>query len=125
MFAVNSQAQLAGICTLRNPPENAVASTGFAVLRAKSELVLPGYLIWLLRSEPCVNQMVAMSGKGAYPSINSSDVECITIPLPPLEVQHQIVTEIEGYQASIEEHKRAISALEDEIKSIVNKVWGA
>jgi len=87
---------------LRNPPSSAVASTGFAVLRAKSERVLSGYLIWLLRSEICVEQMVGMSGKGAYPSINSSDVETIQIPLPPLEVQHQIVAEIEGYQKIID-----------------------
>ena len=87
---------------LRNPPASAVASTGFAVLRAKAEQILPGYLIWLLRSDICVEQMVGMSGKGAYPSINSSDVETIQLPLPPLEVQHQIVAEIEGYQKIID-----------------------
>lgn len=85
---------------LRKPPSNAVASTGFAVLRAKR--VLPGYLIWLLRCDTCVDQMVGMSGKGAYPSINSSDVETFQIPLPPLEVQRQIVAEIEGYQKVID-----------------------
>ena len=87
---------------LRKPAVNAIASTGFAVLRAKPDLVLPGYLIWLLRCDNCVEQMVGMSGKGAYPSINSSDVESISIPLPPLEVQHQIVAEIEGYQKIID-----------------------
>ena len=106
---------LRAFALLRNPPENAVASTGFAVLRAKSELVLPGYLIWLLRSEPCVNQMVAMSGKGAYPSINSSDVECITIPLPPLEVQHQIVAEIQGYQKVIDGARQVVDNYKPQI----------
>lgn len=87
---------------LRNPPSSAVASTGFSVLRAKAEKVLPGYLIWLLRSDPCVATMIGMSGKGAYPSINSSDVEMLQIPLPPLEVQQQIVAEIEDYQKIID-----------------------
>lgn len=40
--------------------------------------------------------------RGWYPSINSSDVESISIPLPPLEVQNQIVVEIEGYQKIID-----------------------
>lgn len=93
---------LRAFALLRNPPASAVASTGFAVLRARPERVLPGYLIWLLRSQICVEQMISMSGKGAYPSINSSDVEAIQIPLPPLEVQHQIVAEIEGYQKIID-----------------------
>lgn len=68
----------------------------------------------------------SFKGGAGIPGLNRNDVyEACKIPLPPLEVQHQIVAEIEGYQASIEEHKRAISALEDEIKSTVNKVWGA
>ena len=93
---------LRAFALLRNPPPSAVASTGFAVLRAKADRVLPGYLIWLLRCDICVDQMVRMSGKGAYPSINSSDVETIQIPLPLLEIQHQIVAEIEGYQKIID-----------------------
>ncbi len=112
---------LRAFALLRNPPENTVASTGFAVLRSKRELVLPGYLIWLLRSEPCVNQMVAMSGKGAYPSINSSDVERITIPLPPLEVQHQIVAEIEGYQKVIDGARQVVDSYKPHIA--IDPAW--
>ena len=106
---------------LRNPAPAAVASTGFAVLRAKTYLVLPGYLIWLLRSEPCVNQMIAMSGKGAYPSINSNDVESISIPLPPLDVQHQIVAEIEGYQKIIDGARQVVENYKPQI--IVKPDW--
>ncbi len=82
-------------------PDRSIASTGFAVLRAKADRLLPGFLICALRDHRSVNQMVAMSGRGAYPSINSSDVELIEIPLPPLEVQKDIVAEIEGYQKVI------------------------
>ena len=57
-------------------------------------------------------------------NLKASIVYAFEIPLPPLEVQQQIVAEIEGYQASIEEHKRAIAALEVQIKSSINNVWG-
>jgi type I restriction enzyme M protein len=86
---------------LSEVPERAIASTGFAVLRAQADRVLPGYLINVLRDDRSVNQMIGMAGKGAYPSINQKDVEAIQIPLPPLEIQKEIVAEIEGYQKVI------------------------
>ena len=86
---------------LSEVPERAIASTGFAVLRAHVDRVLPGYLINILRDERSVNQMIGMAGKGAYPSINQRDVEAIQIPLPPLEIQREIVAEIEAYQKVI------------------------
>lgn len=46
--------------------------------------------------------MITMMGKGAYPSINQADIETIRIPIPPLEVQKEIVAEIEGYQKVID-----------------------
>ncbi|MCU0763369.1 MAG: restriction endonuclease subunit S, partial [Hydrogenophaga sp.] len=106
---------------LRNPPSSAVASTGFSVLRAKAEKVLPGYLIWLLRSDPCVATMIGMSGKGAYPSINSSDVEMLQIPLPPLEVQQQIVAEIEGYQKVIDGARQVLAGYRPSV--FIDPVW--
>ncbi len=93
---------LKAFAILKQVPERAIASTGFAVLRAKPALLLPGFLINAVRHERTVQQMIGMSGKGAYPSINQSDVESLQIPLPPLEVQKEIVAEIEGYQAVID-----------------------
>jgi type I restriction enzyme M protein len=92
---------LKAFALLTEIPERAVASTGFAVLRAKPAQLLPGFLIQVLRDEKSVAQMIAMAGKGAYPSINQKDVESVQIPLPPLEVQKEIVAEIEGYQKVI------------------------
>ena len=42
-----------------------------------------------------------MTGTGGLQRVPKSIVEEFQIPLPPLEVQHQIVTEIEGYQKII------------------------
>jgi type I restriction enzyme M protein len=92
---------LKAFALLTEVPERAIASTGFAVLRAKPDRLLPGYLINVLRDDRSVDQMIGMAGKGAYPSINQTDVESLQIPLPPLEVQKEIVAEIEGYQKVI------------------------
>jgi type I restriction enzyme M protein len=93
---------LKAFALLNEVPDRAIASTGFAVLRAKVERVIPAFLIRMLRHEKTVHQMIGMMGKGAYPSINQTDVEAVQIPLPPLEVQKEIVAEIEGYQKVID-----------------------
>ncbi|MDX9953520.1 MAG: N-6 DNA methylase [Anaerolineae bacterium] len=87
---------------IKEVPERAIASTGFAVLRARVEHLVPDFLLYMLRNRKTVDQMIGMMGKGAYPSINQSDVESVCIPLPPLEVQREIVAEIEGYQRVID-----------------------
>ena len=83
---------------LKEVRDRAVASTGFAVLRARCGIADPAFILAAVRSDHAVSQMVGMMGKGAYPSINQSDVASIKIALPPLDVQRETVAEIEGYQ---------------------------
>lgn len=92
---------------LKNVPEDAVASTGFAVLRSKERLN-SNFLFYNLFTENMVSQMTSMMGKGAYPSINQKDVASLQIPLPPLTVQEEIVAEIEGYQKIIDGAKAVV-----------------
>jgi type I restriction enzyme M protein len=93
-------------------------------------LVRPGpeiaakYLYFILSSSVVLEQAVKAATGVAQKTVSLGSLRNFQIPLPPLEVQHQIVAEIEGYQASIEDHKKAIAALEEQIHSSINKVWG-
>ena len=100
----------------------AVASTGFAVLRARTGKTEPAFILASIFSDYVVNQMVSMMGKGAYPSINQSDVASIRIPLPPLEVQREIVAEIEGYQRVIDGARATIDNYRKKIQAAVGRV---
>ena len=60
----------------------------------------------------------------AYPSLRLTEIGNIRIPLPPLEVQKEIVTEIGDYQESIGAHQRQIKILENRIQSKISGVWG-
>jgi type I restriction enzyme M protein len=71
---------------------------GLAAIRAK-ERVEASYLFHILRSAE--DTIVGQSG-AAFAAINRKDVEAIPVPLPPLEVQREIVAEIEGYQRIID-----------------------
>ena len=94
-----------------------------AVLRA-TPLILPNFLYQCLRTSSFRQHLEQSIAGASIHNLKASIVYAFEIPLPPLEVQQEIVAEIEGYQASIEEHKRAIAALEVQIKSSINNVWG-
>jgi type I restriction enzyme M protein len=105
---------------LENVPKNCLASTGFAVL-SENENISGKYLYYVVNQDVIVEQMIAMSGKGQYPSITASDLAEIEIPLPPLEIQQQIVAEIEGYQKLIDGAKQIVNNYKPTIK--INPDW--
>ena len=104
-------------------PENAVASTGFAVL-TPTKHILGRFVYYLLFEDTVLSQMIERMGKGSYPSINQKDVEQLKIPLPPLKIQKQIVAQIEEEQKLIEANKKLIEIFEGKIKAKIAEVWG-
>lgn len=48
----------------------------------------------------------------------------ILIPLPPLDIQKQIVNQIKAVKSKIEEHESMIEDLKTNIKDIINDEWG-
>ena len=60
-------------------------------------------------------------GRGSYPSINQANVASIQIPLPPLEVQKEIVAEIEGYQKVIDGARAVVDNYRPQI--VVDPDW--
>ena len=62
---------------------NAVCSTGFAVLRYKSNLSVPGFLFAHLFGSVVNKQIERILAGSNYPAISSCDVAFIEIPCPP------------------------------------------
>jgi type I restriction enzyme M protein len=61
-------------------------------------------------------------GNGStFEAINRSHIEKIKIPLPPLSVQQEIVTEIEGYQKIIDGARLIVENYKPKIK--IDKAW--
>ena len=96
---------------------------GLIVKPEAAELLLPEFLFCL--ASQFKDELIRLSGKTSFNFVSGGVLKTLKIPLPPLEVQHQIVAEIEGYQKMIEEHRKAIDELEQQIKQTVNKVWGS
>ena len=69
-----------------------------AIMPAPSKLITP-YAFYFLRSQA---EHIKGDPGATFPSINKGDIEKLQIPLPPLDVQEEIVAEIEGYQNVID-----------------------
>ena len=80
------------------------------------------YLAYMMTN--LTEQMIDLASGGTFKEISKTNFETLSIPLPPLEVQQQIVDELDGYQKEIQERKKQISDLEGRIGSRIDEVWG-
>ena len=69
--------------------ENAVASTGFCVLRADDE-VDPRFLFWTVRSDAFIEQVLPFQRGSSYPAVRDADILDREILLPPAREQVRI-----------------------------------
>ena len=68
-----------------------------------------------------VEDMIAMASGGTFKEISKSSFSNLEIPLPPLEVQEQIVAELDGYAAIISGAKQIVENWKPSID--VNPNW--
>jgi type I restriction enzyme M protein len=94
-----------------------------AVIRTKENLN-PRYLFEFLKLNEFRNHLKQQISSANIRNLKSDIFESFKIPLPPLEIQEQIVKEIEGYQKIIDSNKQLITLFEQKIKEKINEVWG-
>jgi len=72
---------------------------GLVVNQAFKDRLLPKYLFWI--ASRFKEELLRLSGKTSFNFVSVGTLKTIQIPLPPLEIQREIVAEIEGYQKVI------------------------
>lgn len=75
---------------------------GWLLLRDQSSRLNQDFLYHILGSKPVFAQFERSATGGVVNNLNSELVRNVRIPLPPLDVQTEIVTEIEDYQKVID-----------------------
>jgi type I restriction enzyme S subunit len=91
---------LRAIAPIKNPPDNLIVSTGFAVVRPRS--VRPDFLSYALRESSFIETVVARSTGVSYPAVNASEVGIIPIPLPPAPEQQSIADFLDSQTARLD-----------------------
>lgn len=81
---------------------NGCIHDGWLLLRENSSRLNKDFLYHILGSDQIFVQFKRAATGGVVNNLNSSIVRNLEIPLPPLEVQQEIVLEIEGYQRIID-----------------------
>lgn len=61
--------------------------------------------------------------RGGQPSISQSTVYDLSMPLPPVEIQREIVAKIEAERKAVEGCQELITIYEAKIKRVIDKVW--
>lgn len=92
---------LKAIAPIREPIENLIVSTGFAVIRPRKNLH-PDYLGYCLQSEGFLGEVVAYSNGVSYPAINPTDLIGLPIPAPPHDQQKAIASFLDEKTAEID-----------------------
>lgn len=113
---------LKGFTIIKSLPKRVLASTGFAVVRCKSDSV-PDFIFPLLLSETLVKQMIAKMGKGSYPSINQEDMKSLYVPLVPSDNQKNIAKKLSFERDIIEKNAELIAIYREKIRKVISHVW--
>ncbi len=102
--------------------EDAVISTGFAVIRPKPSFIDPIYLYALICSEDFVNYLVRNEKGAAYPAVTQDIIAAYTFTLPPVGVQKLASGVVDPINRKIELNQRMNETLEAMARALF-KSW--
>lgn len=84
-------------CLIDDKYDGQVCSTGFCVLRAKENLVIPQWLFHIVSCSEFYYYIEANQQGTSYPAISDKMVKQFKIPVPPLPVQREIVRILDNF----------------------------
>lgn len=106
---------------VKNCPDNAICSTGFAVLRAK-ENVDSRFIYSLVTENSFVNYLSLVAKGSAYPAVDTADFKKAKVTVPELQTQKRIAEILSAYDDLIENNNRRIALLE-KVAQELYKEW--
>jgi type I restriction enzyme M protein len=79
------------------------------------------YLYEILSYEETQKQFQQQAGGGVVQNLNADRVRSVKIPIPPLSIQQQIVTECEAVDAAVEQARTVIAQKYKEISELIEQ----
>ncbi|MCC6816194.1 MAG: N-6 DNA methylase [Saprospiraceae bacterium] len=99
---------------------NLATNQGFKIIIIKDfGRVAPEFVALMMTK--LKDQMEALASGGTFKEISKANFSSLEIPLPPIEIQQQIVSKIEKYQAIINGAKQVVENYKPEIE--INEEW--
>ena len=100
---INSESHLAKTAIFPEWENLVVHGINLLRLRPRADTIEPLFALYMMKSDYFVDRARSLAQRAVnQASINVASLSRIAMPLPPLEVQQEIVAEIEGYQKIID-----------------------
>lgn len=117
------------ICCTASIGEHAIAKVPLATNQQFNALVVrdrekinPSFLFHLMPS--IKGELMRLAGTTSFGFVSGKSLKSIELPLPPIEIQREIVTELEAEQKLIDANKKLIEIYQAKTKSKIAEVWG-
>ncbi|MEK5133095.1 restriction endonuclease subunit S [Bacillus sp. FSL W8-0645] len=85
------------VCLITEEFSGGVASTGYCILRAKTNEVLPKWIYHYIFSSDFKRYLEENQSGSAYPAISDAKVKEFKIPIPSLKVQEEIIRILDSF----------------------------
>lgn len=119
LIALNGQGKTRGTVALLKMCNATCNQSLVAISPLSAEVLIPEFLFSVLNS--MYQDIRDLTGDEQRSGLNIPLLKTIQIPLPPLEVQHQIVAEIDGYQKIIDGARQVLDNYKPHI--VVSSEW--
>ena len=84
-------------CIIPKEYDGEICSTGFCVLRAKTDIINPRWLYHNITTNNFFAYVEQNQQGASYPAISNTIVKAFKLPVPPLEVQREIVRILDNF----------------------------
>lgn len=122
---INSYEHLAKTAIFPNTEEKVVHGINLIRCQIKTDMIMPEYLIIYMKSDQFISDARKYAQRAVnQASIKTSDLKQLDIPVPPMEVQEQIVLAIHEEMSIVGQNKRLIEIFQQKIKDRIAEVWG-
>ena len=85
-------------CMITEDYDGQVCSTGFCVLRANTNIVLPRWIYFMISTENFYKHVELYQKGASYPAITDADVKKYEIPIPSIEEQRKIILLLDEFE---------------------------
>ena len=109
--------------TIPNELNGASLTENAAKLVIQQDKIDKNFLKYIGNSDYIQAQVKKLTHAVGVPKLALERIRTIEIPLPPLDIQREIVARIETERAIVEGNRELIRLYEEKVKKVIEKVW--
>jgi type I restriction enzyme S subunit len=115
---------LNGIALIEEEFDGATSSTGYCVLRPKTDKLSSKYLYYWVQTNSFIRDMMKKSTGANYPAVSDKIIKESVIPLPPLPEQKRIAAILDKADAIRRKRQQAIDLADEFLRSVFLELFG-